>query len=357
MHESLRCGRRATAVFIIVLVLAPTVYALAPGYTKTTVLTNAPPSALTYAPDGTLYALEAPPFGSQSAVIRVIQPDLTFGTDISIAGSDPTNLFIGGMTWDSVGGRLLITDNAAAGDLIALTPSGTQSVVATGITAVAGVAVRTTGEIFVSTAAGNGAGQVLQVDRATGATAPVMGGLDFGAGLAFDPSGHLVVQESDGATFRGALYRIPIDDSGASLEFGAPVALLTGMQSAAGLAVDSEGEVYTTGGDFFGPGPGGLFLVTGNPPVETNIDHNGSGDQFSTAITFLPGTGPFTAGTPDAGGRLAYLADFGTSPDSFVTIVSTTVPEPTTVLILILGFVGWLAGPSRWCKKSKVRHP
>ena len=107
-------------------------------------------------------------------------------TSFPSVGDDPGNFFVGGMTYDPVGDRLLITDNTADGRLYAVSKSGVQQTIGTGIAGIAGVAVRDTGEIFVSTAPFGSAGEVLQVDRTTGAATPVLGGLGYGAGLAFD---------------------------------------------------------------------------------------------------------------------------------------------------------------------------
>src|SRR3990172_3657010 len=84
------------------------------GFEKMTIAVNAPPAGLAFATEGsaftkgTLFAFEAPPFLSSSSVIRVIQPDMTFGADIPIVSLDPDNFFIGGMTFDPISSDLLI---------------------------------------------------------------------------------------------------------------------------------------------------------------------------------------------------------------------------------------------------------
>jgi hypothetical protein len=188
-----------------------------------------------------------------------------------------------------------------------------------GIPNVAGVAVRGSGEIFVSTATGTG--EVLQVDRADGdVTTSVLGNLGYGAGLAFDLGGNLVVQDANTSTFQGRLQRLPITASGSGLTYGTPVELLNGMQSSAGVMVDSEGDLFTTGS-------GGLFQVSGSPLAETAFDSNDNPFQFATAITFDPGSRPFERFSGPDGGRLAYMADFSGAPsDSFVTMLTPAKP-------------------------------
>ena len=70
------------------------------------------------------------------------------------------------MTYDPIGDRLLITDNAGTGYLYAISKNGAKQLAAASVANIAGVAVRKSGEIFVSTSAGSG-GQVLQVNRTT----------------------------------------------------------------------------------------------------------------------------------------------------------------------------------------------
>lgn len=298
-------------------------WAVPAGYVKQTIELDAPPIGLAFDHAGVLYALENAETGNATN-IRVIQADYTFGADLPITGDDPNNFFVGGMTYDPVGDSLLITDNTADGRLYSVSKSGVKQTLATGIPAIAGVAVRSTGEIFVSTALGDNLGTILEVDRTTGSTETVPLGpssLDFGSGLAFDLNGNLLVQDADATTFQGRLHRISITESGGELQFGPLELLLDGMQSGAGVAVDSEGDLFTTGS-------GGLFSLDGAPLVETLFDDNGNAFQFATAIDFDPGLQRFEpfAG-PDAG-RIALMADFGfSSQDAFVTIIEPSPPD------------------------------
>jgi hypothetical protein len=93
--------------------------------------------------------------------------------------------------------------------------------------------------------------------------------------------------------------------------------------------VDSEGDIFVTG-------VGGLFEATGDPLAAGSFDTNGNPFQFSTSIAFLVGNAPFE---PFAGGgaKLAFLSDFGfAQQDLFVTIISP-VPEPSAVVLLLIG--------------------
>jgi len=292
-----------------------------PGFVKSTIALDAPPVGLAFDADGVLFALEGADFGSNQATLREILPDGTYGSSFPILGDDTSNFFAGGMAYDPLGDRLLITDNTADGRLYAVDKLGVKETLATGIAGIAGVAVRDTGEIFVSTSPFGAPGEVLQVERTGGDRDPVLGNLGFGAGLTFDLIGNLIVQ--DAATsppFLGRLQRLPISDNGSQLEFGEVVPLIDGLQASAGLTVDSEGEFFTTGS-------GGLFQIAGSPVVATSFDSNGSESQFATAIAFDPGSLPFESFSGPDGGRLAFTADFGfASQDTFVTLLTPARP-------------------------------
>jgi hypothetical protein len=329
-----------STLFLTVGLLAftSTASALPVGYQRTTVPLNAPPSGLAYTPGGVLYALENPAFGVNTAVVRVIQPDLSFGTNLSVSGSG-SDLYIGSMTYDPVTGGVLITDNAGAGAVYSLAPDGTQTTILSGLANVAGVAVRANGETYVSTAASAG-GKVYQIDRSTHTATEVLGGLGFGSGLAFDKDENLIVQDSDASfPYAGRLQKIA-NNSG-TLQFGSPTTLATGMTASAGVIVDSESDLFVTGS-------GGLFEGTGMPLSFGSFDVNSNPFPYSTAITFFSGNAPFE---PFAGGtsRLAFLSDFGFDPNfvsNYVTIISP-VPEPASAVLLALGALGCL----RWSRR------
>jgi hypothetical protein len=252
--------------------------------------------------------------------MRTILPNGTFGSSFTATGDDSSNFFVGAMAYDPIGDRLLITDNTADGRLYAIEKTGAKQTLSHGIAGAAGVAVRDTGEIFVSTSPFGSAGEVFQVDRTSGAATSVLGGLGFGAGLVFDSGDNLIVQDADSTTFQGRLQRLPISGPPGSVTFGSPATLLSGMQSSAGVMVDSEGDLFTTGS-------GGLFSVAGSPLTESSFDANGSAFQFATAIAFDAGTHPFAPFAGPNGGRLAYMADFGfSSQDEFITLLTPAKP-------------------------------
>lgn len=301
------------------ILVATTLVAAPAGFVKTTIPLDAPPAGLAFDAAGTLYALEGAAFGENSATLRVIHSDGSFGSSFPIVGDDASNFFVGSMAYDAVGNRLLITDNTADGRLYAVTPTGAQQTIATGISGIGGVAVRESGEIFVSTSPFGSPGAVLQVDRTSGLTTPVLGGLGYGAGLSFDANGDLIVQDANSTTFRGQLQRLPISLIAGELLVGSPVPLLGDMQSSAGVVTIGDG-IFTTGS-------GGLFQVTGTPLAEVPFDSNGNASQFATAIAFDAGNRPFESSAGPNGGRLAYMADFGfTTQDSFITVLTPAEP-------------------------------
>jgi hypothetical protein len=287
---------------------------------KTTIPLNAPPVSLAFDPAGVLYALESPAFGSNQATLRTILPDGTFGASYPVSGAVEGQFFAGGMIYDGfdpLNPRLLISDNAGNGYLYAFDFSGEPQILLSPVAGIADVAVRGTGEIFVSTAPFGQAGEVFQVDRVTGATTPVLSGLGFGAGLEFDATGDLIVQDVNTDTFAGRLQRLPVTEMPGGLEFGDAAPLIGGMQSGYGLAIDSEGDIFTTG-------RGGLFEVSGMPLAEVSFDTNGNEFQFAAAIAFGPGSLPFEGFTGPGGGRLAYTADGFI--DTFITLLTPAPP-------------------------------
>jgi hypothetical protein len=180
--------------------------------------------------------------------------------------------------------------------------------------------------MFVSTAKGGNAGRVYEIDRVTGSATAVRESdlhLDYGAGIAFDANGHLLVQDSDASMFPGRLQRVPITESGGVLSFDdPPQPILDNMLSSYGIDVDSEGDIFATG-------KGGLYTVSETPAAETLFYTDGSTAPISTAIAFYPGAQPFEPFAGLGGGRLAFNADYGFVPseiDLFVTLLVSAVP-------------------------------
>jgi hypothetical protein len=101
--------------WLVGLLLASVAFAAPPGFVKTTIPLDAPPAGLAFDSDGVLYALEGASFGSNVATMRTILPNGSFGASFSVVGVDSSNFFAGGMAYDPVGDRLLITDNTADG--------------------------------------------------------------------------------------------------------------------------------------------------------------------------------------------------------------------------------------------------
>ncbi len=299
------------------LLLANAVSATPPGFVKTMIPLDGAVAGLAYDASGTLYALEGADANQNEATLRIIQPDCDFGSSFPVTGLNPDNFFVGSMTFDPIGNRVLITDNTFIdandpGRVYAVSTLGVQQTIATGIANVAGIAVRGTGEIFVSTAEGSGNGAMLQIDRASGNLSTVPIALDYGAGLEFDGD-DLIVQNADNS-FAGSLQRLPMTSTdGGGLIIGAPQPLLGGMVSTAAV-IHAGDEFYTTGF-------GGLYRVAGEHLSETVFDPN-EGD-FATALAFYPGSQPFEMFSGPGGGKLVYSAHYG---DTFITVLTPAEP-------------------------------
>jgi hypothetical protein len=311
------------------------------GFVKTTLPIPVSSASLVYAANGILYSLDIPTFGSNSATIRVINANSTFDMPLTFSGDDPNGIYFGGMAYDPVANALLVSDNWASKLYSIDIATGTKTTLATSVPFIADVAVRPTGEIFVSTSDGNNIGTVKTIDRTTGTPTTVMTGLDFSAGLAFDTAGDLIVQESDFDDYTlGRLRKLPIIDGGGTLSFGSPSLLISGIHGTFGVAIDPEGDIFTTG-------TGGLFQITaGGSPSEVAFDDNGNSGQFATTLAFAPTSGQFE---PYAAGnmRLAYLGDasvFG-GEDRFITFLTvdsptdSLAPEPASGLLLFVGLL------------------
>jgi hypothetical protein len=292
------------------------------GYVETAIPLDAPPVGLAFGAGGVLYALEGAEFNSNEAVLRSINADGSYGNSFPVIGDDPNNFFVSAIGYDPISDRVLITDNTGDGRLYAVDSNGMRDTVASGIAGITAVAVRSSGEIFVSTAPFGSPGDVRLVDRVTGASHAVLSGLGFGAGIAFDLEGNLLVQDAAvTAPYGGRLQKLPIAESAAGLDFGSAMTLVEDTQAAAGVAVDSEGDIFITGS-------GGLFALEGMPLEAVSFSSNGNPSQFATAITFEAGVAPFELFSGPGGGRLAYMADFGFGmQDSFITILSPAAPE------------------------------
>lgn len=284
-------------------------HALPDGYRKSTIALNASPVGLAYHA-ATLYVLESPQ--GNVATLRTIHADGSFGSDLTVTGSDE-NFFVGGMEFDPVEQRLLVSDNATIGRIYTVDLAGNQTTLTSGIEAIADLAVRSTGEIFASSAA-SGSGRVDQVDRTTGATTAVATNLGFGAGIAFDAAGDLLVQDSDTTTFAGRVQSVAITEAPGGLTFAPPTLVADGLTASYGIVPDSEGDLFLTGF-------GGLYELLGAPPVETSFDSNGVAGQFSTAVAFRSGSAPFEPLAGLSGGRLAYTTNSFGEGAELLTII------------------------------------
>ena len=135
----------------VCLLIASVGVAAPAGFVKTTISLNGSPVGLAFDDDGTLYALEGASFGDNEATLRVIHANGTFGESFPVTGDDSSNFFVGSMAYDAVGDRLLVSDNTADGRLYAISKTGEQQTIAQNVAGIAGIAVRESGEIFVST--------------------------------------------------------------------------------------------------------------------------------------------------------------------------------------------------------------
>lgn len=362
---------------ITLLAFASILAAAPPGFDVTTTTPSNTPSyfgagALTYSPNGTLYIVEARDFvnGPNQSTIRVINPDGTEGTPLAIAGIGGGTFQPGGAAFNPVTNSVIVTDNAPGANTIysidVVTGNQQTLLPANTFTFVDDVAVRSTGEIFVSDAPFFNLGTVSQIDPVAGTATEVVTGLDLAAGLDFDPSGNLIIQHATNASQSfndpvniADVFRLPIDDSGPSLMFGTLESVAIGINNAAfDLAVDADGDIFLTGGDFFQAAAGGLF----------QIDRDTSGNflnsatlfegplLYSTEVDILWGADPFEPFSGPDGGVLSFVPDFSSQSVTNIapTFINNNVPEPSSLAGALICLVAAIGG-YRLARKSPRR--
>ena len=282
-------------------------------------------AALAFSPEGILYVAEGKEFTEPTNVATIYAVD-SAGTIVDtfpLVGDDSVgggNISIGGMAVHPLTGDVLITDNApGARTLYSVNPdnkSKTSHAPLVNIEFIDDIAVRSTGEIVVTNA--NFQGEVLAIDLEAASVTKLASGLETSAGVAFDSRGDLIYQQSVITSFtpfqsHGEIYRMEIDDAGPTLVVASTSILADDLSGTMDITVDSEDDIFVSGA-------GGLFDLdrakTGIPPLaETSFDRQ----DFSTELTFLSGRRPFEPfGGPDAG-VLAYIPSFNSN---FVLLVT-----------------------------------
>lgn len=194
------------------------------------------PSAIAVDGAGNLYVADG---GGGGEVVEAAYDSTTstYGT--------PTVLFSGlsgpsGLTLDAIG-NLYIADSgnsrvlrlASSGGL----PLGSQfSTLGTGLTTPVAVAIdNTSNNIYISD---SGAENVVQVNLLTSSQATILGGLSTAAGVAVDPSGSLYSVDSGKTT----ITRVPFENGG--LNPNAAVTLAAVVTSPNAIAADNQGNLY-----------------------------------------------------------------------------------------------------------------
>ena len=316
-------------------------------------------NAIAYGSDGRLLVVSS---GQNS--ILAIGPQGLDGSEslISLSGAAAPSQ-VSSAIFDPTRGRLLVTDlgfsatpgGPAAGSILSVDTATGETVElfsAAEIQGVSDIAVRSTGEIFVSVADFNGTGGIFLIDDSApaGPTAvEVVTGLDAAAGLVFDAGGDLVfLNGNDGrgvafggdgsGDFSAEVSRLEITETAGGLEFNSsPTQLASGSTGEIDLVIDSEG-------DFFASGTLGLFELdsdaSGNlTGGETRllVDLN---PDFSSALAFLPGSAPFDSSQTIAPGAdspiLSVVSNSSDEQIIFLSLNVVSVPEPSAVPLSML---------------------
>jgi sugar lactone lactonase YvrE len=224
-----------------------------------------------------------------------------------------------GLAFDVAGN--LYVDNFLDGTITKFTAGGVGSTFATGLSFPTGMAFDDAGALFVSN---GGAFNITHFPAGGGSStfAPFSGSP---YGMAFDNGGNLYVANFSGSTIRR------FTPGGTASVFAD-----TGLSQPAGLAFDSVGNLYVannlnnTIARFTPDGVGSVFASTGmNKPVGLAFD--GAGNLYVANS----GDGTIEMFTPAGAGSLFAS---GLSSPTFLVIV----PEPGTVLLAVVGMVGFL---------------
>lgn len=325
MSSGLRALWMGVAVVAAVAVSAA--MAVPPGYVQQSTSVGAAVASFTYGGDGSLYAI------SPGSEVTLIAPD---GGRTSIAVTGAEFNFVSGMC---VSGNTLYVANAVtygAGALYSVNLTTGAAAKMFDVPAIDKVAVSPTGAVFYSDTSGTdfytGAqhGSVNQAvyspASGTWLAQPLVSDLAFPSGLAFNSAGDLYFLQSN-MSFAGEVYKLTAAQVTAGVAT-TPELIADNLSAAFSLAMDSEGDLFATGG-------GGLLQLDRNADgsfagTASVFDAHG----FSTAVAFTPGANAFEGGAGYAGGKLSYFGEYGDS--DLLTI--TTVPEPATAALLLAGF-------------------
>ena len=170
--KQLRCT--AFVIGVIIASAGATALAVPVGYEMSTITFPTGfqgAAALAFAPDGTLYVVEGKDFtkATNQTHIHVVNPDGSMGTPIPLAGDDTVlggNIAVGGIAVHPTTGNLYITDDAPGATTMyrvdPVTGIKTSFSGSLSLSSIDDVAIRSTGEIFVSDAAGSSGGSIVQ---------------------------------------------------------------------------------------------------------------------------------------------------------------------------------------------------
>ena len=163
-------------------------------------------------------------------------------------------------------GNLIVADMGST-QVLKITPSGTASIVATGVCAW-GVAVDGMGNVFMPDLCHN---QVLEVLAANGTQLSLGSGLNAPWGMALDSSGNLFVADSGNAR----LVKIPTNG-------GAQTTVASGLADPLAVAVDAADNLFVTVSDGVEeiPAGGGSPITLDTTSYPGGVALDGAGDLF-----------------------------------------------------------------------------
>ena len=253
------------------------------------------PRGLAFDSNGNLFAAVTNSSGSGGSVNKFTPS----GAQHTFGGASG---FLSGLAVDSTGNIFVMSENPGSSNLpstiFKFTPSGTRSVFASLPGQSFGLAFNSAGNLFAVDAVNQSIFEYTPGGTRTTFAGPAAFGNEsaLGGQLAFDSAGNLFVSSFD--------FGNPGNDS--ILEFtpgGVESTFATGLTFPRGLAFDSTGNLFVTELSFNGLGGDILEFTPGG--IETVFASGLSNPQY---LTFGPPRGPAGPNLPDSGSTIAILS-------------------------------------------------
>jgi sugar lactone lactonase YvrE len=236
-------------------------------------------------------------------------------------------------------GNLFVTqyygvNTGASGNIVEITPGGTQSTFATGFTTPGGLAFDRTGNLFATDAT---SGNIYEYTP-SGVQSTFASGLVSPHALAFDNAGNLFASTANGIT--------ELTPTGAQSSFA------SGFSGAGGMAFDSSGNLFVSA-HVSGPNPLVINKITPSGVITTFASGNYLGMAFDNSGTlFTVNTQSIDEFTP-AGVKSTFSSGAFLECIAFQG-VTLPVPEPSSLALSLGALFVFVAWHTLQCKSRRL---